>query len=135
MRVSKVLPCRISIFSKDRRCLISTVKPTSHFAATGLKGSEALAVEVKRKVLTIIDESAQLQLVHNAIGPSVNSAQSGTFSKMNWYDGAEDRYQFEPNRDATIFHCPLSKNIKPKAWTVEPLAIEDPFAIAVSGCW
>jgi hypothetical protein len=38
--------------------LISTVKPTSLFAATGLKGSEALAAEVERKILAIIDESA-----------------------------------------------------------------------------
>ena len=58
MRVSTVLPCRISLFSKDGGCLISTVKPTSLFAATGLKGSEALAAEVERKVLEIIDESA-----------------------------------------------------------------------------
>ena len=58
MRISTVLPCRISIFSKDGGSLISTVKPTSLFAATGLKGSEALAAEVERKVLAMIDESA-----------------------------------------------------------------------------
>ena len=58
MRVSTVLPCRISIFSKDGGCLISTVKPTSLFAATGLRGAEALAAEVERKVLEIINESA-----------------------------------------------------------------------------
>ncbi len=58
MRVSTVLPCRISVFSKDGCCLISTVRPTSLFAVTGLKGSEALAEEVERKVLAIIDESA-----------------------------------------------------------------------------
>jgi len=57
MRVSTVLPCRISVVSKDGGCLISTVRPTSLFAATGLKGSEALAEEVERKVLAIIDES------------------------------------------------------------------------------
>jgi len=58
MTVSTVLPCRISIFSKDGGCLISTVKPTSLFAATGLRGAEALAAEVERKVLEIINESA-----------------------------------------------------------------------------
>ena len=58
MRVSAVLPCRISVFSKEDGCLISTVKPTALFAATGLKGSEALAKEVERKILDIIDESA-----------------------------------------------------------------------------
>ena len=57
MRVSTVLPCRISVFSKDDGCLISTVKPTSLFAATGLEGSEALAAEVEREVIAIIDES------------------------------------------------------------------------------
>jgi hypothetical protein len=44
-------------------------------------------------------------------------------------------YQFEPSLDATIFHFPPSKNSNPKAWTVEPLAMEDPFAIKVFGCW
>ncbi|MFP5228495.1 MAG: DUF302 domain-containing protein [Acidobacteriota bacterium] len=58
MRVSTVLPCRISVFSKNGGSLISTVKPTALFAATGLKGSEALATEVERRVLDIIDESA-----------------------------------------------------------------------------
>ena len=58
MRVSTVLPCRISIVSHDGGSLISTVKPTALFAATGLKGSEALAAEVERKVLAIMDESA-----------------------------------------------------------------------------
>lgn len=58
MRMSTVLPCRISIVSKDGGCLISTVKPISLFAATGLKGSEALAAEVEQNILKIIDESA-----------------------------------------------------------------------------
>jgi uncharacterized protein (DUF302 family) len=58
MRVSTVLPCRISVFSKDGGCLISTVKPTSLFGATGLEGSEALAAEVEHEILAIINESA-----------------------------------------------------------------------------
>ena len=57
MRVSTVLPCRISLFSKDGGCLISTVKPTTLFAATGLAGAEDLAAEVEREILAIIDEA------------------------------------------------------------------------------
>ena len=58
MRVSTVLPCRISVFSKGDGCLISTVKPTSLFEATGLTGAKMLAEEVEREILEIIDESA-----------------------------------------------------------------------------
>lgn len=57
MRVSTVLPCRISVFSEDGGCLISTVKPTSLFEATGLEGAETLAEEVERELLAIIDEA------------------------------------------------------------------------------
>jgi uncharacterized protein (DUF302 family) len=58
MRVSTVLPCRISVFSDDGGSLIATVKPTSLFEATGVEGSDALAAEVEREILAIIDESA-----------------------------------------------------------------------------
>ncbi|MHB1023142.1 MAG: DUF302 domain-containing protein [Acidobacteriaceae bacterium] len=58
MRVSSVLPCRISVFSKDGGCVISTIKPTSLFEATGLEGAENLAEEVERELLAIIDEAA-----------------------------------------------------------------------------
>jgi uncharacterized protein (DUF302 family) len=57
MRVSTVLPCRISVFSRDGGCIISTVKPTTLFAATGLEGSESLAAEVETESLAIIDET------------------------------------------------------------------------------
>ena len=58
MRVSAVLPCRISVFSEGEGCVIATVKPTALFKATGLEGAEALAEEVEREVLAIIDEAA-----------------------------------------------------------------------------
>ena len=58
MIMSTVLPCRISVFSKDGGSLIATVSPTSLFEATGLNGSEALAAEVEREMRAIIDESA-----------------------------------------------------------------------------
>jgi uncharacterized protein (DUF302 family) len=57
MRVSTVLPCRISVFSRDGGCIISTVKPTTLFATTGLEGSESLAAEVETEILAIIDET------------------------------------------------------------------------------
>lgn len=58
MRVSTVLPCRISISSAEGGCLIATVKPTALFRATGLEGGETLAGEVEREILAIIDETA-----------------------------------------------------------------------------
>lgn len=58
MRVSTVLPCRISIFSENQGCTIATVRPTSLLEATGLDGVASLAEEVERDVLAIIDEAA-----------------------------------------------------------------------------
>ncbi len=59
MRVSTVLPCRISIFSDGEGCTIAAVKPSAMLAATGLDGVASLAEEVEREVLAIIDEAAQ----------------------------------------------------------------------------
>ena len=58
MRVSTVLPCRISIFSENEGCTIAAVRPTSLLEATGLDGVASLAQEVEREVLAIIDEAA-----------------------------------------------------------------------------
>lgn len=58
MRVSTVLPCRISVFSEDGGSTIAAVRPTSMLEATGLEGVAALAEEVEREVLAIIDEAA-----------------------------------------------------------------------------
>lgn len=58
MRVSTVLPCRVSVFSEGGGCTIAAVRPTSMLEATGLKGVAALAEEVEREVLAIIDEAA-----------------------------------------------------------------------------
>jgi uncharacterized protein (DUF302 family) len=59
MRVSTVLPCRISVFSENQGCTIATVRPTSLLAATGLAGVASLAEEVEREILAIIDEAAE----------------------------------------------------------------------------
>lgn len=58
MRVSTVLPCRISIFSEKQGCTIATVKPTSLLEATGLDGVTSLAQEVEHEILAIVDEAA-----------------------------------------------------------------------------
>ena len=58
MRVSTVLPCRISIFSENQGCTIATVRPTSLLEATGLEGVATLAQEIEREVLAIVDEAA-----------------------------------------------------------------------------
>ncbi len=58
MAISTVLPCRISIFSEDQGCTIATVKPTDLLRATGLAGTEQVAQEVERELMSIIDEAA-----------------------------------------------------------------------------
>ncbi len=58
MRVSTVLPCRISIFTSGEGCTLATVKPTDLLRATGLSGAEALAAEIEREVMAMIDEAA-----------------------------------------------------------------------------
>ncbi|MBS1805529.1 MAG: DUF302 domain-containing protein [Acidobacteria bacterium] len=58
MKVSTVLPCRISIFGHDGGCTIATVKPTDLLKATGLVGVEKAAAEIEGEVLAIIDEAA-----------------------------------------------------------------------------
>ena len=58
MRVSTVLPCRISIFSHDGGCTIAAVKPTDLLKATGLGEVEKLATEIEGEVLAMIDEAA-----------------------------------------------------------------------------
>jgi uncharacterized protein (DUF302 family) len=58
MRVSTVLPCRISIFGENQGCTIATIMPTSLLQATGLDGVATLAEEIEREILAIIDEAA-----------------------------------------------------------------------------
>ncbi len=58
MKVSAVLPCRISIFSGGAGCTLATIKPTDLLRATGLSGVDALAAEIEREVVAMIDEAA-----------------------------------------------------------------------------
>ncbi len=58
MKVSSVLPCRISIFSDGDGCTIATLKPIDLLHATGLSGVDTLAAEIEKEVLAMIDEAA-----------------------------------------------------------------------------
>ena len=58
MKVSAVLPCRISVFVDADGCTIATVKPTDLLRATGLSGVENLASEIEKEIVAIIDEAA-----------------------------------------------------------------------------
>ena len=58
MRVSTVLPCRISVFSDGDGCTIATVKPTDLLRATGLTGVDGLASQIEKEILAMIDEAA-----------------------------------------------------------------------------
>ncbi|HEV2135644.1 MAG TPA: DUF302 domain-containing protein [Terracidiphilus sp.] len=58
LRVSTVLPCRISVFADGEGCTIATVKPTDLLRATGLSGVEHLAAEIEKEVMAMIDEAA-----------------------------------------------------------------------------
>ena len=58
MRISAVLPCRISVFTQPGGSVLATVLPSALFAATGLQGAEPIAAEVQRELIAIIDESA-----------------------------------------------------------------------------
>jgi uncharacterized protein (DUF302 family) len=64
MRVSTVLPCRISVFTENQGCTIATVRPTSLLEATGLDGVTALAEEVEREILAIMSRGFMFLLSH-----------------------------------------------------------------------
>ena len=58
MKVSTVLPCRISVFADGNGCTIATVRPTELLRATGLDGIEFLAAEVEKEIVAMVDEAA-----------------------------------------------------------------------------
>ena len=58
MRISTVLPCRISVFGSGDGCTIATVKPMDLLRATGLEGVEELAAEIEKEIVAMIDEAA-----------------------------------------------------------------------------
>lgn len=58
MRISTVLPCRISVYGDGEGCTIATVKPTDLLRATGLTGVEQLAAEIEKEIVAMMDEAA-----------------------------------------------------------------------------
>jgi uncharacterized protein (DUF302 family) len=57
MKVSTVLPCRISIFSSGKGSMVAAVKPTDLMQATGVSGLEDVAQEIEREIVAMIDEA------------------------------------------------------------------------------
>ncbi|HET9698304.1 MAG TPA: DUF302 domain-containing protein [Terriglobales bacterium] len=58
MRVSVVLPCRISVFQDGQKVTLATVNPTDLIGATGISGAEILASHIEKELKAIIDEAA-----------------------------------------------------------------------------
>lgn len=58
MRASVVLPCRISVFDEGSKRVIATVRPTDLLKTTGLAGVDALAAEIEREIVQMMDEAA-----------------------------------------------------------------------------
>jgi uncharacterized protein (DUF302 family) len=58
MRVSAVLPCRISVFEQGTVRVLSTVQPNDLMRATGIEGVEELAAEIDTKIRAIMDQAA-----------------------------------------------------------------------------
>ena len=58
MRVSVVLPCRVSVYQDGQTVTIATVKPTDLMKSTDLNGVTGLATEIEREVFTMMREAA-----------------------------------------------------------------------------
>ena len=58
LRISTVLPCRISVFADGDGCTIATVKPTDLLRTTGLPGVEELAAHIEKEIVAMIEEAA-----------------------------------------------------------------------------
>ena len=57
MQASAVLPCRISVFSDSSSVTLSTVQPTDLMRATGLPGIAALATDIEREIVAMMNEA------------------------------------------------------------------------------
>lgn len=58
MRVSTVLPCRISVYEEDGKTVLATTKPTALLGLFGAAGLGPIAEEVEKTLISIIDEAA-----------------------------------------------------------------------------
>ncbi|XZE55058.1 DUF302 domain-containing protein [Planctomycetaceae bacterium SH139] len=59
MSVSTALPCRISIYEKDGRTVLATLKPTNLLAMFNVPQLEEVAQEVEDTIVTILEEAAK----------------------------------------------------------------------------
>lgn len=57
MRVSVVLPCRISAYANGTGSTLATIHPTDLLRATGIQGADELAQHIERELVAIIDET------------------------------------------------------------------------------
>ena len=58
LAVATLLPCRIAVYSSAGGSTIAMVNPTDLFASSGLEMTGALAEDVQRTMMAIIDEAA-----------------------------------------------------------------------------
>lgn len=58
MRVSTVLPCRISVYEEDGKTVVATTKPTALLGLFGASELVPIAREVEETLISIIDEAA-----------------------------------------------------------------------------
>jgi uncharacterized protein (DUF302 family) len=58
MKISTVLPCRISLYAEGEGCTIATIKPTDLLRATELAGVNQLAAVIEKEILAMINEAA-----------------------------------------------------------------------------
>jgi uncharacterized protein (DUF302 family) len=59
MAISNALPCRISIYAKDGKLKVSTLKPTKIIALFGRPELESLSQEVEETLMRIIDTACE----------------------------------------------------------------------------
>lgn len=59
MEISTVLPCRISVYERDGKTVLATVKPTRLLGLFGAPEAAAAAAEVEATMARIIEETAQ----------------------------------------------------------------------------
>lgn len=58
MRVSTVLPCRISVYEEGGKTVVATTKPTALLGLFGASGLDGVARDVEETLIAIIDEAA-----------------------------------------------------------------------------
>jgi len=58
LELSTVLPCRISVYQTEKGCTLATLKPTSLVELFDSESLHAVAEEVERTIVTIMQEAA-----------------------------------------------------------------------------